>query len=460
MARDLTGFITHLKENYPEDLLEIGRTVRPQQYEVTAILEHLTRANRFPLVEFVSPSNIHGQVSECSLVSNVFATRERCATALGYPREKSKMPLSLEFARLQTERIVPEVVPRGDAPVKDIIQAGEQADLGELPIVRHYEMDIGPYVTMACVMRDPDEGFYDVSFVKSLYRGPRKLGTALHSSHFQRLLAKYEQRGQPAPIIHVLGHHPAFYLGSLALAPWGNNDYDSIGAFLGEPLRLTPSETWGSDFLVPADAEIVVEGEMPPGVREILNPFGEVTRHYQPQTLRPVTNVTAVTRRRKAKMQDIFSGHHGHWNLGGIPKEGGIYNAIQRKTGNAVAVHMPHSGCGRFACYISIRKVREGEAKMAALEALTQTRFIQWVAVVDEDVDVFNESEVMWAVMTATNPRRDVTVIDNAYNVLTTAMGQAKVIIDATRPLDMAFPAPIRVPDEAMAAIKLEEWLS
>src|SRR3990172_7761283 len=174
MARDLTGFIPHLKENYPEDLLEIGRTVRPQQYEVTAILEHLTRANRFPLVEFASPCSIHGQVSDCSLVSNVFATRERCATALGYPREESKMPLSLEFARRQTQSVAAEVVPKRDAPVKDIVEAGEQADLGKLPIVRHYEMDIGPYVTMACVMRDPDEVFYDVSFVKSLYRGPRK----------------------------------------------------------------------------------------------------------------------------------------------------------------------------------------------------------------------------------------------------------------------------------------------
>lgn len=460
MAKDLTGFISLLKEKHPEDVLEIKREVRPQDFEVTAILEHLTRANRFPLVDFKNARSIHGSVSECSLVSNIFATRGRCATALGFPREGCKMPLSQEFARRESQRIMAEVVSGGDAPVKEVVQVGDQVDLGKLPIVRHYEMDLGPYVTMACVMRDPDDGFYDVSFVKSLYRGPRKLGTALHSPHLGRILAKYEQRGEPAPIIHVLGHHPAFYLGSLALSPWGTNDYDGIGPFLGEPLRLTASETWGSDFLVPADAEIIVEGEMPPGVREILNPFGEVTRHYQPQTLRPVTNVTAMTRRRQAKLQDIFSGHHGHWNLGGIPKEGGIFNAIQRKFGNARAVHMPHSGCGRFACFISIRKTREGEAKMAAMEALTQTRFIQWVVVVDEDVDVFDESEVMWAIMTATDPRRDVTVIDNAHNVLITAMGQAKVIIDATRPLDVAFPAPIRVPEEAMARIKLEEWLS
>ncbi|MBI4320811.1 MAG: UbiD family decarboxylase [Chloroflexi bacterium] len=459
MAKDLSAFINQLRELHPDELIDIKRTVEPQNYDVTAILEHLTRADRFPLVQFNSTVNLRGEVSEFSIVSNVFASRERCADALGFPRDECKMPLSLEYARRELQSVQALSVPKGDAPVKQIIATGDQVDLRKLPIVRHFEMDIGPFLTMACVMRDPDEGFYDVTFVKTLYRGPRKLGTAIHSPHFDRILDKYERRGQPAPIINVLGHHPAFFLGCLSLAPWGSNDYDSIGAFLGEPLRLTGSETWGDDFLVPADAEIVVEGEIAPGVREILNPFGEVTRHYQAQCLRPVTNVTALTYRQNAKLEDIFSGHRGHWNLGGLPKEGSIYNAIDRKFGGIKAVHMPHSGCGRFACYISIQKKREGQAKIIAMEALTHTPLLQWVVVVDEDIDVFNESDVVWAILTCTNPKRDVNFVENAFNFFTTAMGHGKMIIDATRPLDIAFPAGIKVPDDAMARIKLEEWL-
>ncbi|MBI4318153.1 MAG: UbiD family decarboxylase [Chloroflexi bacterium] len=459
MAKDLGSFIAQLQQPYPDDVLEIKRTVNPQDYDVTAILEHLTRANRFPLVRFRSARNLLGEESEFTIISNVFATRARCAIALDLPPAESKMPLSLEFARRELLSIPARVVSRKDSPVKQVVELGEQVDLRKLPIVRHYEMDIGPYLTMACVMRDPDEGFYDVSFVKTLYRDPRKLGTVLHTPHFVRLLAKYERRNKPAPIIVVLGHHPAFSLGSLSLAPWGTNDYDAIGAFLSEPLRLTPSETWGDDFLVPADAEIVIEGEIPPGVREMANPFGEVTRHYQAQRLAPITNVTAMTHRRQAIVQDIFSGHHGHWNLGGIPKEGSIYNAIDRKLGGVKAVHLPHSGCSRFACYVSIEKKREGQAKIVAMEVFTHAYTLQWVVVVDEDIDVFNESEVVWAILTSTNPRRDVTFMDNAFNSLATAMGHGKVIIDATRPLDIAFPAAIKVPDEAMARIKLEDWI-
>src|SRR5205085_1191568 len=131
---------------------------------------------------------------------------------------------------------------------------------------------------------------------------------------------------KPAPFVHIIGHHPAFFLGALAMAPWANDDYATIGSFLGEPVRLTPSETWGTDFLVPADAEVIIEGEIPPHEREVVDPFGEVTRHYQAQCLRQALNVKAVTMRSNAIWQNIFSGHLGHWNLGSVPKEGSLYN--------------------------------------------------------------------------------------------------------------------------------------
>src|SRR5678816_1372299 len=111
---------------------------------------------------------------------------------------------------------------------------------------------------------------------------------------------------------------------------------------MNEPLRLTPSETWGENFMVPADAEIIIEGTIAPGVREVCDPFGEGTRHYQAQCLRPVLDVTAITHRDNAILHDVFSGHQEHWNLGGIPKEGGIYNALQNRFGNIVKVHMPY----------------------------------------------------------------------------------------------------------------------
>jgi 2,5-furandicarboxylate decarboxylase 1 len=286
------------------------------------------------------------------------------------------------------------------------------------------------------------------------------MGVSIHTPHLERTLRRYEELGKPAPIVNILGHHPAFSLGALALTPYDRDDYESIGEFLQEPLRLTPSQTWGADFMVPADAEIIIEGEVPQGVRVIVDPFGEVTRHYQAQCLRQAFNVTALTCRTNPIMQDVFSGHEEAWNLGAIPKEGSILNSLRAKLGTAVAVHMPHSGVGRLACYVSIKKAKEGDAKRVGMLALNEATQVNVVVVVDDIIDVFNEQDVLWAVMTAVDPSRDVDLIRNVGTVFTTGFGNSKVIIDATRPLDRPYPAVIRVPEEVMQEVRLEEWIA
>jgi 2,5-furandicarboxylate decarboxylase 1 len=309
-------------------------------------------------------------------------------------------------------------------------------------------------------MKDPDTGIYDVSFVKGFPKGERTLGVSIHTPHLERILAKYEKRGEPAPYVKILGHHPAFYLGTLALTMYDSDDYATIGGFLGEPLRLVPSETWGKDFMVPADAEIVIEGEIPPGERTVVDPFGEVTRLYQAQCLRPVLNVTALTHRRGAWYQTIYSGHQGHWNLGAIPKEGSVYNSLQRRFGNIEAVCMPYSGCGRLACYISIYKLREGQGKEVAIAALPESWTFEVIVVVDADVDVFNERDVLWAIYTYVDPTRDIDVIHNfTKNVFTSAFQGSRILIDATKPLDVAFPERFTMPPDVMQRINLDEWI-
>jgi UbiD family decarboxylase len=459
-VKDLRSFLDLLAARDDEDLAVVERAVRPDHFDVTALLENLDRAGRYPAVVFARPRNMLGKPSDYPLVSNIFATRERCALALDFPREEAGLPLSLEYARREAQSLPALVIPRAEGPVAAHVITGGDVDIGRLPIVRHHEMDLGPVLTMTVILKDPDDGFYDISFIKTFYRGPREVVVTIHSPHLERILAKYEQRGQRAPFVNVLGHHPAFFLGSLGITPFGTNDYDAVGAFLGEPLRLTPSQTWGDEILVPADAEIVLEGEIVPGERAIADPFGEVTRHYQAQCLRPVGEVTAITYRNGAIMQDIFPGHRGHWNLGGIPKEGSLFNSIEKKFGGVCGVHMPYSGCSRFACYVSIEKKCEGRAKMVGMEVLAQSKLLSVVVVVDEDIDPFNEADVIWAALTQTDPERDVTLIKNAESFFFTAMGSSKLIIDATRPVDYAFPATNRVPVDALQRMCLDEWLT
>lgn len=207
--------------------------------------------------------------------------------------------------------------------------------------------------------------------------------------------------------------------------------------------------------MVPADAEILIEGEVLPHVREIEAPFGEFTGYYGPQRNRWVIEVKAITYRQEAIFQNIFVGHRDTLILGAIPKEGSLFNRIKGMVPTVKSVCLPLSGCGRFNCYISIDKKTDGESKQAALIALGEIDFIKNVIVVDEDIDPFNEEEVMWSVATRVQADEDVDILKNVKgNVLDPSLKgdimTAKMIIDATRPVERPFAARIEVPDDAL----------
>ena len=437
----------------------VSREVNPLDFEITAILEHLDRRREYPAVLFERTLNMHGEVSRFPVLSNLWGTRERCAEMLGLPPEHSRRELGLLFAELVSKHEDPIVVAQAEAPVQAHIYQGARADMWMLPGVRHFEMDLGPVLTMAHVMHAPGESFYNVTFAKTFPESGQRGGLTIHTPHLSRMVREWERRGERAPIVNILGHHPAFWLGSLSLTPYGNNEYATIGAFLGEPLRLTPSLTWGREFMVPADAEMIIEAELVPGERTIVDPFGEITRLYQAQELGPVMEVKAITHREGAIMQDVFSGHAEHFLLGLIPREGSVLNELQRRVGNVAAVHLPHSGTGRFVCYVSVNKVDEGHPKLVALQALAASPTFQAVVVVDDDVDVFNEEDVLWAVHTYVDPTRDVSFTGNLGRDSERMMGNGRVFIDATRPTHIAFPSQLRVPPSAMERIRLEDWL-
>jgi UbiD family decarboxylase len=462
MAKCLGDFIQLLEEQHPQQLLRVHRQVHPANYDVTALLEQLNQRGRRPMALFEDPLDVTGQPSGIPVAINVFADRARCAVALDMPTDDVRLPLSLEYARRGRQAFAPEVIAPAEAPVKEVVLRGEDIDTRRLPIVSHSEGDYGPCLTMTLAIKDPESGAYNASFIKAFYdfEDHQRLRITIHSTDSERALAYYEARDMPMPIVAILGHHPAFYLGTMGLTAYDSDDYATIGGFLGEPLRLVPSETWGEDFLVPADAEMVIEGIVPPGKRMIADPFGDITRQYQAQTLRPVMEVTAITRRREAIMQDVFAGHHDHYTAGQIPKEGSLYNTLRKRFGEVVtAVHMPYSGCGRLACYVSIDKTKEGQAKSVALAAVQESFTFEVVVIVDSTIDVFNEADVIWATLINVDPSRDVDVLHNIPNVFTTQMGSDKVLIDATRPLDRAMPDLNRVPQEAIDRVRLEDYV-
>lgn len=456
-VKDLAGYLDSIKDD-PAEFRSVSRPVNPMGFDVTGLLENLDRSGQYPAVQFENPLDMHGDPSIFPVVSNLWATRERCADSAGVPRSQSGVELGLRLAETVDRKVAPVVIK--DAPVQANVWRGADADLWRLPVVRHSEMDLGGVLTMALAMHAPGEDFYNVTFVKQFAESPAGGGVTIHSADMSRMLRMWERRGETIPVINILGHHPSFWTGTLNNTPWGDNEYATAGGFLGQPVRLAPSVTWGDKFLVPADAEIIVEGEITPGEQTIVDPFGEISRQYQPQELAPMMRVKAITYRDGAIMQDIFSGHREHMLLGSIPREGTIYKHLAEKLGTVTAVNMPLSGCGRYLAYISVKKATDFQGKQAALMAAAHVPNLQVVVVVDDDIDVFDESDVIWAVNTYVNPSTDVDTINNLRPPTDPrGLGSTRVLIDATRPTNVVFPTKLRVPPDAVARMNPSDWL-
>src|SRR5574341_1710106 len=266
MTKDLRAFLVELERRCPEATLRIGREVDPREFHVSAVLQHVEDRGDQRVVLFRKSLDLQGRPTNFSRAYNLFVTRELCGRAIGLSSSDAKMPLSLEFSRRETKRIEPEIVPPDRAAVKEVVRTGRDVDLSRVPMFRYHEQDIGFYLTMVAVMKDSEENFYDVSFCKNMYVSPKRLTVSLQRKlhkHLLNIVEKNEEHGRKTPAAMVIGHHPAFYLGAGALRTFGNDDYGTIGSFLGEPVRLTPSETLGEDFLVPAAAEMIVEGTIP-----------------------------------------------------------------------------------------------------------------------------------------------------------------------------------------------------
>lgn len=438
---DLRTFLAATRQHTPQNFLEI-KDKHDIRLEVCALAGELEKQKRYPLLLFSNIDNLSGEPSDFPLLMNAFASRAACAMALGLSPDQSGRELMLEFQRREVQRTRPVVIRPEEAPVKEIFA---DPNLYLLPALTHHLKDKGPYLTMTWSARDPDTGAYNSSFHRCYVRDPNHLVMFFEKRHLWDYFLRAEERGQSLPVACVIGHHPAYYLGSCALSSITEDEYETVGGLLGEPLRLVPSETFGEELLVPADAEMIVEGRVLPHQRAVEGPFGDYTGFYGTETESPVVEITAITHRRDAYCMDVFVGHPDHRLLGAIPKEGSIYRKVQSVVPTVYGVCLPLSGAGRFHCYISIDKRAEGEAKLAAMAAFTASELIKHVVVVDKDIDVYDEEEVLWAVATRVDAATDISIIDRVKGSRLDPVHPgkdwgSKLIIDACQNEDVVFP--------------------
>jgi 2,5-furandicarboxylate decarboxylase 1 len=257
----------------------------------------------------------------------------------------------------------------------------------------------------------------------------------------------------------VLGLHPLWALGALHVGAAEEDELAVIGGLLGEPLEVVRGET--VDLPVPACAEIVIEGEIPPGVREPEGPFSEFTGYSLGERMRQVVHVKAVTRRGDALFHDINVAHADHMVLSTIPMEANLLKAVRAAVPSTQGVRIP----APFTAYLSIEKRVEGQSMNALLAALGTELYLKRVVVVDHDVDVFDDYRVQWAIATRCQPHRDLFIVPGARGSDLDPSSQpdgftSKIGIDATaKPLLKDFADRNRIPPEVLERIRLEDYL-
>src|SRR5207247_1476394 len=232
--------------------------------------------------------------------------------------------------------------------------------------------------------------------------------------------------------------------------------FEIIGGLFGEPYRVARCGV--GELEVPAGAEIVIEGEILAETREPEGPFAEFTGYASYRSTQHVFVAHRVRMRRDAMFQSVTACmSKDHILVSCITREGEILNALRRNLPNVRAVHVPHTTCGAFMAFISMKKIAEGEPQMAIMATLGTEQYPKYVLVVDDDVDIFNINDVMWALATRMRAEKDIVFIPGPKGAMLDPTSDpehftlTKMGIDATRPAGRDFAERLTISDEQRA---------
>jgi UbiD family decarboxylase len=335
-----------------------------------------------------------------------------------------------ENRRLPVDRVA-------SAPVQEIVKLAGEIDVArEIPQVVFSEHDAGAYITAGVLIAPhPETGVYNASWNRCQLVGDDKLRVRMMPpQHLGRYHAEAEARGRNLPCAIAIGAPPGLMFSAASKVPYDVDELEVAGAWQGKPLRVTRCKTIPVD--VPADAEIVIEGEVIAGVRENEGPFGEFTDGYVPVMQNHVFKVTAITRRRDAIYHAILAGGTEDLNLVGVPIQAEIYKKVSSFVPRIKDIATPGYV---FGCVIAIEKQNEDQPKNALLAALGGYTWTKVVVVVDEDVDPFDAVDVLWAIQTRCTPETGIYVVPRVPSYTredVRDVHRGKVGIDATVPID------------------------
>ena len=375
---------------------------------------------------------------DMGVVSGILGSRARMAASLGCDhREMGK-----EFHRRLANPIPPVMVSTGR--VKEVIKVGDAIDLTALPVPLVSMLDGGPYITSAIgIAKDPDYG-RNVGCYRFMIRSDKETGVDLiGASDLKLFYDRAFKQGKPLPLAIAIGVHPSLLMGAAHMAASGQDEYELAGALAGEAVRLVKCET--VDLEVPADAEIVIEGELLPiGWTEDEGRFGDFTGFVGPIKFNPVFRVTAITHRKDAVFYALHMPDEVDYLIA-PPLEGSGWQALSVAGVKATAVYAPAAAGCNLHLYASIRK-RPGEGKNA-LMALMSLKRVKHVVVTDDDIDIFDPESMERALAYRVRPTRDIVIVDGARGSHLDPSTQLHVTKGALAPLTAKWGVDATIPE-------------
>lgn len=413
-ARDITDLRTALQflSQVPGQLVSTEVEVDPY-LELAGVYRRVGAGTPTAPPTQIGPAMLfkHVKGSTMPVVAGVLASRERAALLLG----SSKEQLAFDLLASLNRPLPPVVVAKNAAPCQENVILPPFDLRRIIPGVVSTSKDAGVYLTMALLRaEDPETGMSDVTIHRMCLLGPDSMTVGFAPGrHIDAFRLKAEAMGRPLPVSVSIGLDPAIYMASSFEAPTTPLGFDELtiaGGLRGRPVELVDCVTQPAKAI--ARAEIVLEGEFGPGdyaAEDALSGTGwsmpELTGYCgiaQPNT--PVMRVTAVTHRIDPIFQILVGPGEEMANLAGIPTEASIYRLVNdAMPGFVQNVYCHSAGGGKFLAILQVNKRRqadEGRQRQAALTAFAAYSELKHVIIVDEDVDLYDSADVMWAMTT------------------------------------------------------------
>jgi len=402
------------------------------------------------------------------VLSSACTTASKLALIMGMDKNTSLVEIMREWVKRTAQKKPPKWVEKGLC--KENIIKGDKINLLEFPVPKVFPKDGGRFfgTTAATISKDPETGWVNLGVYRLQVLDEKTLGTQfIKGKHADIMLMKYKSLKKPMPVAVIVGGDPLMFILGAARLPAFESEFDFGGSIRGEPIEIVRGET--VDLPIPANAEIVVEGEVDPEAFKPEGPFGEYTGYYSGvgTTPRNFIKINCITHRNNPIFWFTSVGRavtDTHMTMA-LSYGATLWQELETmRIPGIKAVYCPPEGAGRFIAIISVKQMYPGHANQVGTAAISTEMGaygLKTVIVVDEDIDPWDLPRVLWALSFRFQPSRAQIINRGRSTPLDPSLPidqrdiTSRIIMDATIPFEWKEkPIPIELDPEMVKKVK------